>query len=303
MNPKPWIQWTVEVPPALEEIVLDWMEDVFGTVPVSERQGGQDLVRITVYTSLENQPDETQLRRLRQSLRQLTAVVDPKRKGILRRRLLHPQKWETSWKRFFRPQRFGEVLFLRAPWHRRRAPKGMIEVVLTPGLSFGTGQHPTTRYCLDRIVFYRPKEHAAASLLDVGTGSGILAIAAAKLGYHPVEAFDCDEQAVQTARKNAQANGLETQVRIYKGDLLRLRPVQHGRFDVVCANLTADLLKRRAEALASRIRPGGVLVVAGILSDQFPEVRSALEQHCGLTLVHEQQESGWTGGTFQKPHD
>src|ERR1051326_5781735 len=144
--------------------------------------------------------------RLRQELRRLAEcglAISPGRISVEK---LRRGDWGESWERHFRPIEIGSALLLKPSWSRTKPKKTQAEVVLDPGLSFGTGQHPTTRFCLEQIVaFHSPNK--PQSFLDLGTGSGILAIAAAKLGYRPVLALDVDPQAIRTARANARRNG------------------------------------------------------------------------------------------------
>src|SRR5215469_13664560 len=112
------------------------------------------------------------------------------------------EDWAESWKRHFKPLEIGKVLLLKPSWSKKRPRKSQAVVVLDPGLSFGTGQHATTEFCLEEIV-RNANPARSQSFLDIGTGSGILAIAATKLGYHPVHAFDFDPEAVRVARANA----------------------------------------------------------------------------------------------------
>ena len=124
-----------------------------------------------------------------------------------------PEDWAESWKRHFKPIEIGGDLLILPSWSKRKPKTGQAVVVLDPGLSFGTGQHATTSFCLNEIVKLRRSSKASElSLLDGGTGSGILAIAAAKLGYKPVEAFDFDPVSVRVARANATSNGVNRKV-------------------------------------------------------------------------------------------
>jgi ribosomal protein L11 methyltransferase len=163
-------------------------------------------------------------------------------------------------------------------------------------LSFGTGQHPTTGFCLEQIVANR-KADKEQSLLDIGTGSGILAIAAVKLGYRPVEAYDADPDAVRVARANARQNGVARRLAIAQRDLTRepLRSVQ--KFDIVCANLILDLLLSERARIVNRLRPGGALVLAGLLRTQFPAVARAYER-LGLRLKADRRQNEWQSGVF-----
>jgi ribosomal protein L11 methyltransferase len=169
-------------------------------------------------------------------------------------------------------------------------------VILDPGLSFGTGQHPTTRFCLEQIAA-APTGAAAPSLWDVGTGSGLLAIAAAKLGYRPVEALDLDPEAIRTARLNARRNQVDRRIRFACLDLVRLPMNSQRQFDLICANLTHDLLVSEKQRILHRLKNGGRLVLAGILISQFVAVRESYEQ-AGLRLVAQRREQGWQSGVF-----
>jgi ribosomal protein L11 methyltransferase len=222
------------------------------------------------------------------------------------------EDWSESWKKHFQPLEVGARLLVRPSWSRRKAKPGQAVVVLDPGLSFGTGQHPTTGFCLKQLVARR-RPGQAQSLLDVGTGSGILAIAAAKLGYRQVEALEVDPEAVRIARANARSNGVLGRVRIRRQDF-RLRPTSavarsYGgragaaarnsriRFSVVCANLVSNLLIEERERLVSRVERGGLLVLAGILATEFAGVQKTYE-NAGFKLVASRQEKEWRSGAF-----
>jgi ribosomal protein L11 methyltransferase len=208
-----------------------------------------------------------------------------------------PQDWSESWKRHFKALSIGRRLLILPSWSRRRPTKGQRVVILDPGLSFGTGQHPTTRHCLEQIVQAR-RDPQAASLLDMGCGSGILAIAAAAMGYEQVEAFDFDPAAVRATRENASRNGVERAIRISRQDLTKLPNRATRRFEVVCANLTSDLLIAHAGKIRNRLVKGGRVVVAGILLSQFGAVRRAF-QKCGLRLTASKAKGEWRSGVFE----
>src|SRR5262249_55485078 len=159
-------------------------------------------------------------------------------------------------------------------WSRRRARKGQATVVLDPGLSFGTGQHPTTAFCLEQLVTRRVRGQPQ-SLLDLGTGSGILAIAAAKLGYVPIRAVDCDAEAVRTARGNACRNRLSHQVRFLQQDVAKLPDRQSKKYSIVCANLLAPLLLAERRRILGQLENSGVLIAAGILKTEFSQLQRA----------------------------
>jgi len=175
--------------------------------------------------------------------------------------------WGEAWKAGLGPVAVGRVL-VRPSWVSAAAPPGSVEVVLDPGMAFGTGTHPTTALCLaalSDLLAGRP----GASVLDVGTGSGLLAIAAKKLGAGRVRANDNDPVAVAVARDNAARNGAAVEISVEP-----LAAID-GRYDLVVANILANTLVELAPQLAARVAEGGVAAVSGVLASQEDEVRAA----------------------------
>ena len=211
-------------------------------------------------------------------------------------RRIRYQDWAEAWKRHFRPFEIGKSLLIRPSWSRRRARKNQAVVVLDPGLSFGTGHHPTTAFCL-RELARRAKVAGTQSFLDIGTGSGILATAAARLGYAPVDAFDLDPEAVRAARANARVNGLARKINIQCSDLTKLPSQPNRRYDLVCANLISTLLIAERQRLARLLLPGATLVLSGISKSEFFEVQTAYRA-AGLRLLSSRLEQGWRSGVF-----
>ncbi len=177
------------------------------------------------------------------------------------------EDWSEGWKKDLRPMDVGRVR-VRPSWIDAPPPPGAVEVVLDPGMAFGTGSHPTTSLCLAALSDVLGSRRGA-SVLDVGTGSGILAIAARKLGAARVAANDEDPVAVEVARENAARNGVALEL---TGAPLEAIP---GTFDVVVANILANVLVALARPLAAKLSPGGVLLLSGILGPQEDEVRRA----------------------------
>ena len=169
-------------------------------------------------------------------------------------------------------------------------------VVLDPGLSFGTGHHATTEFCLKELAACR-RARTRQSLLDIGTGSGILAIAAAKLGYSPVEAFDYDPEAILVSIQNAKRNHVENRVRPRREDLTRLPVKSRRKWDVICANLTADLLGSEARKIRARLNAGGQLIVAGLLESEFEKFCKKISIF-RLTLEKSGLKEKWQSGRF-----
>ncbi len=207
------------------------------------------------------------------------------------------EDWAESWKKHFPPFSVGPSLLVKPSWSRRRAAKKQAVVILDPGLSFGTGRHPTTAFCLSEVV-RRRNQLPPQSFLDIGTGSGILAIAAAKLGYQPVHAFDFDPAAVRVASGNARANAISSRLKIWRGDVVKLSLKPARQFDLVCANLISNLLIDQRRRIAAQVKPGGTLVLAGILREEFPLVAKAFAG-LGWRFVRGKTVQEWRSGAFR----
>lgn len=217
--------------------------------------------------------------------------------GRIRLKQLQEWDWVHSWKKQFRPIEIGGALLIKPSWSKRHARKGQATLWLDPGLSFGTGHHPTTAFCLGQLVARR-KPGARQSFLDIGCGSGILAIAAVKLGYAPVEGLDCDPEAVRVARSNVRRNRVRGKIRLRRADLTGLPLIGARKFDVICANLVSDLLIAERERMISRLKPDGRLIVAGMLESEFPPAQRAFEGS-DLRLVAGRTEGEWRSGAFE----
>lgn len=194
--------------------------------------------------------------------------------------------WAEAWKEQLNVLHVGQHIVIRPSWRDYAPAPGDVVIQLDPGMAFGTGLHPTTQMCLvtlEKLV--RPE----AEVLDMGTGSGILAIAAAKLGAGCVLAVDNDPVAVRAARSNVVTNEVQETVSVMCGSLAE---VSRG-YDVAVVNILAKVIvEMMQEGLATRLCSGGVLTAAGIIADQEPEVIAALERG-GLTLIERQQRDDW----------
>ena len=201
-------------------------------------------------------------------------------------RTLAEEDWAETWKERLSVMHIGQHLVIRPLWLEYTPAPGDIVIQLDPGMAFGTGLHPTTQMCLVALEeLVRP----GMDVLDLGCGSGILAIAAARLGAGRVLAVDNDPIAVKTAQENAVANGVQETVRVVHGSLAEAEE----SYDLVAANiLAAVIVKMAQEGLARRVRPGGILVATGILGGQETEVVEALERG-GLTLAEQRRVEDW----------
>jgi len=274
--------------PESEDAAAAFLERFFQRPPVIYSDLLKGRTRVSVY--LEKIGRETAAS-LRRGLREMGLKTQKITVSKLPR-----ENWAESWKRHFKPLKISPSLLIKPSWSRRRARPGQRVVVLDPGLSFGTGQHATTLFCLKRLAACR-RVGTAQSFLDIGTGSGILAIAAAKLGYSPVEAFDFDPESIRVSRSNAVKNRVQHRVRPQLKDLTGLPLKSQRRYDVICANLIDDLLISQAEKIYNRLKPGGQLIVAGILRKQFPAVKKVFVTFC-LKFVTELSQKEWQSGQF-----
>lgn len=174
------------------------------------------------------------------------------------------EDWAENWKQHFPAVRIGRQLVIRPSWEELTARPGDVILTLDPGMAFGTGTHGTTRLCLEAIAGLYEAATGPLRVLDVGTGSGILAMAAAALGARRVLACDIDEQSCRTARDNVELNQLQQRVEITDAPL----PQLEGNFDLVVANILAEENVRLAGELVSRVAAGGWLILSGILQER-----------------------------------
>jgi ribosomal protein L11 methyltransferase len=224
--------------------------------------------------------------RIRRSLRLAMRAAPLERPPRWRRvRRLREEFWRDSWKKHFGVQRHGRALVVKPSWTRYRLKGGDVVIEIDPGMAFGTGQHPTTAMCLRALEEQLLK---GADVLDLGCGSGILAIAAAKLGARKVLALDLDPNAVRAARENAVANGVADVVGVREGTL----DVEVGPFDVIVANISGLTLERLAADLARSLGPGGSLITSGFLDDAVAGLSRAFEA-TRLTVVKVIDDGVW----------
>jgi len=195
-------------------------------------------------------------------------------------RELADEDWANAWKDHYRPFRLGRRLKIRPTWLAHEpdddARPDDITLVLDPGMAFGTGLHPTTQCCLQALEDAVRPGH---TVLDAGTGSGILSVAAAKLGATEVAAFDTDALAVRATRENAAQNGVADRIHVWRGELDSvLAETGRATWDVVVANILAPVIIQllSEKGLLDYVAPGGALILSGIIDEQGPEVEAAL---------------------------
>ena len=241
--------WKIAVTttPEAEEAVAELLAGAFGQPVASYTDVETRRTAVSVYVPKRPVWSRVAQAALASGLKRVAATGLDIGPGSISLKRIRPEDWAESWKRHFKPLAIGSALLLKPSWSRRRPRKGQAVVVLDPGLSFGTGRHPTTAFCLRQLVARR-RAGEAQSFLDIGTGSGILAIAAARLGYAPVDAFDYDPQSIRVARANARRNGVSARIRFWRQDVTRLPCPAPKKYFLVCANLDSSPAFSGAEA-------------------------------------------------------
>ena len=205
------------------------------------------------------------------------------------------EDWEWGWKQYFKPFPVGETFLIKPSWEEVDDPQGRRILEIDPASSFGTGSHDTTQLCmaaLERTI------KGGERLLDMGTGSGILAIAAGMLGAKPETVVDIDPHCLTCAQENAERNGV-TLGKALCGDALRdsaLADEIGADYDVICANIVADIIIGMAPMFAEKLVPGGTLITSGIIAPRADEVGEALEK-AGFTLLDRAESSDWAAFT------
>lgn len=257
-----WLHLTVHTSAACLDAVANFL--------IESGSSGVVLKRRAVEAYFPNNRNAAALKRAVHSfVMEVAKLQGRSSKPCLSWQVARPENWQNSWKRFIRPSRIGKRFWVTPPWLTPPHFRSRQVITIEPGMAFGTGAHATTRGCLEFI------EQVAALLppvkftaLDVGTGSGILAIALAKLGARRVWALDNDPVALGVARENFHINGTEDKVRLSETSLSRFK----RKFPVVVGNLTAETIVALASALAPRVAARGYLILSGILRDKAASV-------------------------------
>ena len=285
----PWIQAHLIVPKdqtSIAELVMETL----GAVSITLGDAQDEPV-------LETLPDEIKL----WSLVKLTAlfefspdISDHIRQQInqafnqdisqqLEVELLEDQEWERAWLEYFKPLKFGDNLWI-CPTGQKVEDQNATIIDLDPGLAFGTGTHPTTALCLEWLDQHPPLDK---TVIDYGCGSGILAIAALKLGAHKAIGIDYDPQALVASRDNAEKNHVSEKL-----SLMKTSPQNPEKADILIANILAGVLIELVETIASLVKPRGQIILSGILPDQAEEVTSTYSRFFNMEQTTEKND--WT---------
>ena len=208
---------------------------------------------------------------------------------------VNEEDWANSWKEYYKPLKIGNKIVIVPAWEKYSAAEGELVVKMDPGMAFGTGNHETTRLVIELLEKY---VKGGERVLDVGTGSGILAICAARLGAGLCRAYDIDPVAVKVARENIKDSGLQN-ITCDVSDLLRGVDKKDGGYDIVCANIVADIIIRMMPDIAAYMNEGAVILASGIIVERAEDVISAFEAH-GFYIAEKSIDNGWCALAVKK---
>lgn len=255
---------------------------------------------VTVYLP-DNAQGAEQLVALRAMLAQIHARDDAQLFGTLELTLknVREEDWANNWKQYFKPFTVGERLLIKPSWETCENPWNRAVLEIDPASSFGTGQHHTTRLCLELL---EQLMHPGDRVLDLGCGSGILSIGALLLGASGATAVDIEENAAATATENARKNHIDpTLYRVFCGNVLEdetlCREIGDG-YDLICANIVADVLIAMQQLFRQFLRPEGTLIVSGIIMERRDEVLDQLKK-AGFALLEVREKEGWAAASLR----
>jgi len=268
-----WVSLSVWCPEALQEAVANFL--------VEQTKRGVQLEGewVTAYC-YEGQEAQVCLQQLTYYYRDLQQLYPNLPELRVAQKDLPGEDWSETWKSFFKPLIIGKNIVIKPTWEPYEPKPGQVLIEIDPGRAFGTGKHPSTALCLEILELIlsessRKKKDTVTSVLDVGTGSGVLGIAAARLGARRVLGLDLDPEALKVAEENLLRNGVEGIMSVSSIPLHRLGET----YDLVIANLTAPVITQMAANLSRCVSPEGWLVLSGILNEQMEEVVKSFQAH------------------------
>lgn len=242
---------------------------------------------VTIYVA-DNPQGMEELMQVRQILARLKAQDPDGKYGRLELEMkdVDEEDWSNAWKKYYHPVQVGEHLVVCPSWEAYDRQPDDVVLTLNPGMAFGTGTHDTTRLCMELLEKYITPQD---TVLDVGCGSGILAITAALLGANKIIGCDIDEVAVKVAGENAALNGVQDRIAFHQGDLTSQ---VEGSFQIICANIVADVIIRLSEDAGRYLAKNGIFITSGIIDTREQDVLNALEQN-GFQVIERRTSGGW----------
>jgi ribosomal protein L11 methyltransferase len=264
-----------------------------GAKGIEELDGDLKWERLKTYFPQDGK-EKRVLHALHRYLKSLKKISPEIPNAQIKTASLPEQDWGENWKRFFKPVQVTSRFVVKPPWSKIRLKRGQIPIDITPGMAFGTGTHATTILCIQALEERLQKR--GLSVLDVGTGSGILSIIAAKLGTREVWGVDIDGVAVENARENVEKNHVSDIVKIRKGSIGNLQK----KFDVVVANIDLKSLRRMRKPLLNHLENQGFLILSGILEGEKDRLGQHFIETGLLQWEEDSQEGEWVCLTFKK---
>lgn len=242
---------------------------------------------VTIYVA-DNPQGMEELMQVRQILARLKAQDPDGKYGRLELEMkdVDEEDWSNAWKKYYHPVQVGEHLVVCPSWEAYDRQPDDVVLTLNPGMAFGTGTHDTTRLCMELLEKYITPQD---TVLDVGCGSGILAITAALLGANKIIGCDIDEVAVKVAGENAALNGVQDRIAFHQGDLTSQ---VEGSFQIICANIVADVIIRLSEDAGRYLAKDGIFITSGIIDTREQDVLNAVEQN-GFQVIERRTSGGW----------
>lgn len=254
----------------------------FADINVLEHKGKFAVVK--GYFSEEDNIDEI-IAYINEKVEEIKALGIDVGEGKVEFEKMYEEDWANNWKKYYKPSKVGEKIVVKPIWEEYEAKDEELVVELDPGMAFGTGEHETTRMCIQALEKYVQKD---STVFDVGCGSGILAIAAAKLGTKLAVGVDLDPVAVESAKENVGFNNIDN-IEILHGNLIE---VIDGKADIVVANIIAEIICILTEDVSRVIKPNGYFITSGIIHDRVEMVTNKLEE-CGFEVVKVNKDGEW----------
>ncbi len=300
-----WIEITILTPPEMTEAISNFLEEmgtggVFQDIPIEDSFNARATSsEETIKSYLPwNRNVKKEVDIISGYLDSLSSLFPRLKKPVLSTNTIVDPDWGEQWKKYFKPLRMSYNIVIKPTWERYTPSGSDIVVDIDPGMAFGTGQHPSTRMCILAIedLILKDASREEKTVLDIGTGTGILAICSAKLGARAVTGIDNDPLAVEIASKNIVINGVEDRVNIIEGDIALCT----GGFDLIVANLISGMLIEFHRHLISLMNPGGYLIASGITEQDAKEIEETFLRG-GAEIYHAETEKEWVCYTFHKP--
>lgn len=269
------------------DISGDWNDMI---IPETDLQEDERIVKSYL---MADEQLAAKIEEIRLTVEQLVQYGLKKGVGTIEIKSVMEEDWANAWKAYYKPVRVGHKIIIKPTWEKVAASKDDIMIELDPGMAFGTGTHPSTMMCLELLEDYISGEE---TVFDIGTGSGVLSIAAAKLGAKEVKASDIDPLAVHVAQSNIILNGLEEDILVHEG---AIESFFGSEAQIVVANIISQVILSFIPHLKKVVAKDGIFVASGIIQEYFPEINENLEIN-GFKIIKMKIEKEWVGLAAQR---